>query len=222
MKFVRHTFLITGVSPLLMSNPEFTLPANDADSDLPDTRKLGKKSKAEQAELLAYRLPNRQLYGPSAGFRNGMLLACTGFKIGKKTTANKVISASVFNVEDKCALFNPETGKPIAEYVIDTRRVVNHNTKPPSAFMAHRPCVQLPWATELTLEIDLEWYDDGKGHYDLGIPLKFLQRAGSIAGWCAFRPEKRGWFGRYLAVLKQVKEDKKEGKRTNNRVLDHA
>lgn len=200
MKLVRQTFVITGVSQLLMANPEFTLPANDGDSDMPNKSKLGSKTKQEQADLLVYRLPSGQLYGPAAGFRNGILLACVGRKINKMT-ANKVIAASVFNVEDKCPLFNPETGEPITTYTIDTRRVVNHNTNPPSAFMAHRPCVPLPWATEVVFEIDMDWYTD-KGKVDLGVVVKLFETAGCMAGWMAFRPEKKGWFGRYMPRLK--------------------
>lgn len=142
----------------------------------------------EEAKAGLYQLNDGRFYLPSIQFRMGLLYAVSGKKVGKRS-ARQIIAASVFNSTDKSILVNPETGKPLREYTIDTRRAVVQR----QGIMRSRPCFE-KWATEVEFEIDT----------DLLAPKvveENLAEAGILSGCGDYRPSRQGPFGRYKASM---------------------
>lgn len=174
-------FKITGLSPLLQHNPASMLAhksggINVKQIPLPE----------DEAEAATYRLENGDLYLPTYHFRASLLRGCVGRRLGKRG-ASVAVSAGVSVPEEETVLFNSETGKSIRDYQVDCRTVVVQRAR----IVRARPKIW-PWAARLVLELN----DD---FISAGATLELLNIAGMIAGIGDFRPEKRGWFGRYSA-----------------------
>lgn len=183
---------IIGLSPLLMHNPVKmeTGGSGIAGSKIPEA--------AIEAEQNAYRNPDDSLYIPSEGFRSGVInRACTGMKIAKKA-ASGIIRATFFLLHDRCSLICPETGNPITEYEVDSRRAVVLSNRRKAGVVRSRPRIR-KWATEVSYEVDLDWWDDvtvAASHM-----LELQNRAGKLAGVGDYRVECNGPFGRYRAEI---------------------
>lgn len=191
MKLSRFTFEITGVSPLLMHNAASMQPRD------PNALKGAKKDPLDTSlEPSMYIDGNGNLYIPSAAFRNALIAASKGRKIGK-TGAAFVIQGSVFPVDDEIALIDPKTKKPIPKTaaIEDRRSAVNNNCKPPARIIAIRPKV-LNWSCALNLEVD-------ETLVNVAIVEEILGIAGRVIGVGAFRVEKKGTFGRFDAKLRK-------------------
>jgi hypothetical protein len=185
MDFV--TFKITGISPILMSNP-----ANMRRGAGESAIKKRIPSAEEEAESLAYRNAQGQLYVPADWFRTAGLNATRGRRIGK-VAASGPFKAGVFLTEPFCILRNAETDEPITEYELDTRRVVVQR----QGVMRTRPMIQ-NWATYVTFEHDPEVIS-------LKTVEDLLALAGKIIGVGGYRVEKGGPFGRFTVA--QVTEE---------------
>lgn len=175
------TFEITGVSPLLMNNPQSML-----------SRPTGKPSMGvkeipspeKESESKCYRLPSGQLYIPAAAFKGALMGAVSGQKFGKKA-ARPVFAASVFEKGEHCLLYSAN-GEAIKEFEIDVRRAVVQRQGVARA----RAKVQAPWHCEVTFEFVSQIMDAGKIEDGLA-------QAGALVGVLDFRPQKLGPFGRF-------------------------
>jgi hypothetical protein len=180
-------YRITGVSPLLMNNPEAMGQGNEG---------LGTKkipTPEEEAAAKVYRLESGQLYVPAVAFRSSIIGkggGASGRKIGKMT-ANARVAAGVFTVETKCPLIHPKTGKPIKEYQINIMRAVVQN----NGVRRARPEVP-EWACDLALEIDTDFISPE-------LVLELLNISGKVAGVGDYRPQKKGPFGRFKAEIRK-------------------
>ncbi len=182
------TFEFTGTSPLLMANgeaQEFT------DGGVKGPKK--KRSPKEEMEALCYREKDGSLYFLPQAFRESMLKACKGMKVGARGLEG-VLLGCVFATDDRTPVLNPKSGRPIKAYEEFKSRVVNHNTNPPTALIAFRPMVR-EWKCVCTFDIDDEYVED------VGLILTLFDKAGRTVGVGAWRPEKRGRFGRYSVKL---------------------
>lgn len=182
MKLEKFKFQITGISPLLCSNPAKMTGGNPT---------MGRKkipSPEEEAKAGAYILSDGRFYLPSIHFRMGLLYAVSGKKVGKRS-ARQIIAAAVFNSTDKSILLDPETKKPLKEYTIDTRRAVVQK----AGIMRSRPCFE-KWATDVEFDIDTDLLSPK-------VVEENLQEAGILSGCGDYRPQRQGMFGRYQASL---------------------
>lgn len=182
MKIERSKFKITGLSTLLMCNPEHMLTPKSG-------LKTAKKPTAEeQAETSVYRMANKQLYLPTLCFRQSLIYAGGGKKVGKRS-ARSVLAATVFPGTDKTGLIDAK-GRPITDYEMDIRGAVN---KTAGRIVISRACVH-HWNCIAELDIDTDMIEP-KLIADL------LNEAGTISGVGAYRPSCGGWFGRFTAEI---------------------
>lgn len=192
MQLTRFTFDIIGVSPIMFHNAASMQPRD------PNALKGAKKETTEGQSLdpSLYINGDGNLYIPSAAFRNALIAASKGRKIGK-TGAAFVIQGSVFPVDDEIQLLDPKTKKPIPKTaaVEDRRSAVNNNCKPPARIIAIRPKL-LAWACVLVVEVD-------ETLINIDVVAEILNIAGRVIGVGAFRVEKKGTFGRFDAKLRK-------------------
>jgi len=182
MKFQTHKFKITGILPLLTHNPAGMKPATKG----PGLKKI--PSAEDEAKGGLYENDKGQFCVPSVAFRSALLNGLKFKKIGKKS-AISVFQAFVLPVDEFTVLVDPETRKPLKDYVIDTRRAVIQR----SGILRSRPKFPI-WGCDLQLSID----EDGT---EPEMVAENLNIAGSIIGVGDFRVEKKGMFGTFTAEL---------------------
>jgi hypothetical protein len=85
--------------------------------------------------------------------------------------------------------------KPIAatDYVIDTRRAVVQK----QGILRSRAKIVLPWWLEFILDWDEETLPQ---KFPDSLKEDILPSGGRVIGLLDYRPEKRGWFGRFKVV----------------------
>ena len=182
---------ITELSPILMNN---LASMEDGDTDGVKTKKK-KYVDTDEAEKRVYRLDNGQLYIPAVAFRGSVINSGGGAmyrKLGQHSAASR-FSAGVFLLDEKCPLVDAKSGKPIKKYQIDKRAVVIQQGSKKNRVMRCRPLID-NWACVLRLELDEELINAGQA-------IELLELSGKIAGVMDFRPQCKGWFGRYKAKL---------------------
>lgn len=190
MKLVSHRFLITGLSPLLLNNPiGIVLDSNPNPNGEISNQKKDYGTPEEQAKKVEYRDSKGNLYIPSIQFRQSLLYACIGKKVGK-TSAKKIISASVFNSDDKTTLIDPKSKKPITEWTVDVRPAVVNKGR----IARCRPKLE-SWAAIVRYEIDEDLVPSVKAVE------KLQNDAGTLSGVGDYKPANTGPFGRYTCTL---------------------
>lgn len=143
----------------------------------------------EEAEKVAYRYPNGELYHPGAAIARLLREAGANHKIkGSRRSVKFAVPSAVIVLEDTINLVHPDTSEPLNDFEVDSRPVVIPATK--GRVMRHRPRVDR-WAMTFQLEID-----------DDLLPPDFvnqlLTEGGKKLGLGDFRPEKGGPFGRFI------------------------
>lgn len=184
------TFKITGLSALLMHNPASMIRPGDKKGL--STKQI--PSPEKEAELGCYRNGKGQFYLQAIAFRGSIINpggGASGRKIGKSTANSRCAAGISINEKfDKCVLLNPRTGKPIKKYTIDTRRAVIQR----NGIMRSRPRFE-EWGCDLTFDIDTDFVTKEQ-------VVELLNISGRVAGVGDYRPQKKGWFGKYRAELK--------------------
>lgn len=175
-------YKVTGETSLLMDNPSAML------NPLPTGTKAVKTRNPEQdADRAAYKTPDGLFYIPSLGFRSALLSGTKQQRCGK-VSAMGIAMAAVFTAEKQTVIINPETGKALTKYTIDTCRGVNPNTD--QGIVINRPEF-LPWGAIVKFKVDMELLPE------LEILDRWFNRGGCIAGVGAFRIENKGEHGRF-------------------------
>ena len=181
-------YRITGISPQLMNSPASMLTPTPTGA-----RAKTVPSPEREAENGAYRLPDGALYFPTLAFRQALIDAGTGRRIGKRG-ASSVLTGSVFlpdGVGMETPLVDPDTSEPLRDYVVDVQRAVIRTTK--AGVVRARPRLDR-WAADIAFE-----YDDS--FFPGELLTEVFALAGTTIGVGNYRPQKRGIFGRF-----QVKE----------------
>ena len=174
-----YRFRVVGVSPLLMHNP-----ASMANSG--EARRKTIPTPEEEAEAGCYRDSDGMLVFPSVAFRNAVLKAAGGLKIGRKTLRS--ILSHIRMDAEYVRLVDPETGEPLRDYDIDIRRAVVQRQG------VHRARPRLDrWAAELGFVVETEIVPQNIEE----ILAKVLNEAGYTVGVGDYRLEKNGWFGMF-------------------------
>lgn len=180
---------LEGLSPLLMAHPRGMETTEDDEKLESSKTKKDKPSYKEEAAGKVYRDPLNALYVPVLAIGRAMVEAGKQFKdpSNKRATLSRVIAAGVYLPEYEGYTLT-RGGKPITEYKIDVRRVVNKTTK--GAILAARPKVVLPWTIGVECQVDAALLNPR-------MLATVLNTAGRKIGVLAFRPEKLGPFGRF-------------------------
>ena len=175
---------ITGISPLLMNNPESM---GGGPSKGLGTKKI--PTPEEESAAKVYRNGDGQLYFPADGLRNGIIKkACPGRRIGKRY-ASAIVPGALFLTQEKLLLIHPKTHKPITKYEIDIRRCVVQG----QGVRRARPKI-MKWGGIVTYEFDPDFLPG-----DTVVELQSI--AGKLAGLGDYRPQCGGPFGRYTVEL---------------------
>lgn len=164
---------IKGESPLLMHR-----------FPLEDIEALEKKPKEEQAEISAYRDPDKKnLFIPAIALQRA-LIAGAVFSKGKGRASLQKVAAA-------CILIYPERlDLGTDKYDIDSRAVVVPATR--GRIIRHRPRLE-KWQVSFTLEYDDVLLKEKEVR-------KIVDDTGSRVGLLDFRPEKKGPFGRFVVI----------------------
>lgn len=168
---------ITGEAPLLMhSFPVVPITA------------VEKKSVEEQAELSAYRDPDKRLYIPGIAFARALVSGATYSKGKGRGNLSRIVAGSVMVTPERMIL-DPQS------YTIDSRPVVVPATK--GRVMRHRPRFDR-WKVAATIE----WDPNLMTREQLR---KVVDDTGKLVGLLDFRPEKKGPFGRFVVTRWEIK-----------------
>lgn len=179
MNLQTHKFKITGLTPLLQNSSA----AFVAD---PGSIKTNKKPTREEEAALKVWKDEDGFFHPSQAFRSALLLSLGGKKVGKRS-ARSAFMAAVFCTEEKVRLVDPDTGKPLKGYQLDTRMAT---TKMKTAIANTRPRFE-KWGGVLKLEVD------GDMIPDIDLVEQALNDAGLYPGVGSFRVCNGGTFGRF-------------------------
>ena len=145
-----------------------------------------KKPIEEQAELSAYRNGDGELYVPGNAVRAALGCGASYIKKGRGTLS-KFIAAVAFVTPEHLSLGTKE-------YEIDKASAVNPQTK--SRIMVYRPKLK-----EWEISFDLEYDDDFISEEEMR---KAADIAGKMCGLLAYRPAKKGPYGRFIVTSWKV------------------
>jgi hypothetical protein len=179
---------IEGISSLLQHRF-----SEEAEGDVGKaTRKVNvtRGTPREEAERVAYRWPNGEMYHPSQSVFGLICEAGRNHKQkGSRRSLKYVVPATIVMCSDTMKLLNKE-GNPITDFEVDSRPVVIPSTK--GRIMRHRPRLD-EWVAEFDMEIDEDV-----------LPAETIQQllteGGRKIGIGDFRPERFGPFGRFMVV----------------------
>ncbi len=145
----------------------------------------------EDAEKVAYRNDNKELYVPSRCLKACILNAAAWLKVGKKSL--KPIIAGCTRIEPSEIILMNKKGKNLKEYKIDMRPVVIQRAR----IMRARPLIK-----EWQLKFDII-YDDqllGSTPQELESIKNILEDAGKRIGLLDNRPQKYGENGTFQVL----------------------
>jgi hypothetical protein len=176
---------IKGKTPLLMNK--------FVDSALEANKKIDKNAlPRDMAEEIAYRNKDGELIIPGVCVFAAIIDAGRFHKKGKNkvtTIKSSLIPAGISLEEEDCLLGTKK-------FEVDSRSVVIPATG--GRVMKHRPRLD-EWETSFTLDIDKNEFSETEAR-------AFVQDAGSKCGLLEYRPNKKGWFGKFDIVLWKVIE----------------
>jgi hypothetical protein len=180
-------FYVEGVSPLLMNNP---LSMGTTSGSL-KTKTI--PTPEEEAYSKLYRNDDGTLYLPTIAFRSALLSGAKGRRVGKQA-ATTLLTGSVFAADSRTPLVHPDTREPLTDdpenWRINTARVMVQK----NGIMRSRP--ELPeWAAIVSFALDIELVPNPQMIADI------LNMGGRTAGVGDWRPEKKGFNGRFVALL---------------------
>lgn len=181
---------IHGISSLLQH--AFTTEFQNDDATRPQLVTRG--TPREQAEAVAYRDDDRNVYFPGASIARMLREAGTNHKLkGSRRSVKFVVPAAVIVPEDRVHILTKD-GERRDDFEVDSRPVTIPSTK--GRIMRHRPRWD-DWTAAFTLEID-----------DTVLPVELihqlLEEGGRRVGIGDYRPEKGGPFGRFEVIEWQV------------------
>lgn len=174
---------IKGITPLLM--------AAFSEDQLGNRKPNKNMTPEEQAEIYAYRNEKGELIIPSV-----CVFACIidGGKFSKRgkskvtTLKSSLIPAGIAIIEKECPLGT-------SKYEVDKRSAVVPATG--GRIMVYRPMLS-EWETSFTLEVDEKEFSESEVK-------TYVADAGKKCGLLAFRPSRKGWFGKFEISGWQVK-----------------
>jgi hypothetical protein len=142
---------------------------------------------------------------PLMAIRKNLILGSAGYKVPKKREGISsylmhIRPVAVKGVTEEFVPILDGKGKPVKNYVIDTRRAVNRNSKPPAGIIVHRPRLD-------------EWRIVARFFYDpeaipvddpIAVLTQMWSNGGNRVGIGSFRPQCQGYFG--LFDIEQIVE----------------
>jgi hypothetical protein len=177
---------LEGVSELLLANPALSLD-QEAEKRLTGVRKKV-LSREEEAERLEYRLPapDRRLYIPATQPRESWIEGAKRLKEkGRQASMANAVSAAL-GFEEPVFPLRDGNGEFIYDYLIDTRPANVRGAR----ILRSRPMIPLPWILECHFTLDEALLPAEELEH-------IIQLAGKRDGIGDYRPNSKGWFGKY-------------------------
>ena len=145
---------------------------------------IEKKSKEEQAEIAAYRIPKTdELYIPAIALQRALVSGGTFSKGKGRATLQKPVAA--------CVSIEPEyMGLGVKEYEIDSRAVVVPVTK--GRIVRNRPRLDT-WEVSFSLLYESDLITEKQIR-------KIVDDTGVLVGILDFRPERKGMYGKFMVT----------------------
>lgn len=190
--FSKLEITVEGLSPVMMCSWQAMLQPEES----PTTKKK-KITREQEAELKAYRNEAGQLVIPSRSFRSALMYVAASYKVPKSRKTLRGFISHI-RMEQEFIPFLDRKGKPITDYIIDSRRVVNRSTK--GAMISHRPKLN-DWRCKFSVLYipELIPVEDCRDQFE-----KLFNDAGIRAGIGSFRLNCEGDFGAFKVV--EIKE----------------
>jgi len=195
---VKINITISGITPLLMNR--FHEGAEIQVSGGTSVTFSGDKgSPREQATLKRYADTDGNLYIPGPNIFACLIAAGTFHKAGKSkltTLRTSLIPAGIMVDDLACNLIDAD-GKPLTEWEVDSRSIVNPATG--GRRMCYRPRVDV-WNAAFTLDVDSTMFSPA-------LVRAVVDDAGKKIGLGDFRPARKGPFGRFVVSRWDVVKD---------------
>lgn len=182
MKITTKEWKIEGLTPLLMCAP------NNLEVGPKKIKTKVVLPPDQEAASVVYQ-SNGKFYIPMVCFRNALLYAVSGKRVGKRS-AMSIIAAAVFVATDKFLLMDHKTKSYLTKYEVDTQPVVIQKK---DRVMRSRPRFD-DWGGIVKFDIDTDMLA-------VDLVTENLNEAGLISGVGDFRVQKKGPYGRFKAVL---------------------
>lgn len=155
----------------------------------------------DQAELFAYKDDENNLFIPGPAIFSAIVSAGKFHKHGKNkltTFSTSLVPAGLIVTDLAIPLYTRteqgERRQKLKHWEVDSRRIVNPSTR--GAHICHRPRVDSYRAL-----FNMEWDDT---YFPQNLVRMLVDDAGSKIGVLAFRPEKKGPFGRFTVTGWQI------------------
>lgn len=175
---------LNGLSQLLMHNPAGSMKPGGG-------QRLGRKtipSPEAEAEASRYLLPDGHFYVPAIAVRNCLLNGSKGYRIGK-IRAMDLLAGAILMVDEAFPLLRNGEPIPGKDYSIDERRAVVQK----QGIIRARARIELGWQLECA-------FGYNSTLANLEQIKEIAQNAGQVVGLLDYRPEKKGWFGRFEVI----------------------
>jgi hypothetical protein len=175
---VQIRITVVGISALLTHNPESMSAPSGAKkgSRVPDP--------ADEAEAGCYRMEDGSFGIKGVAFRESILEAASSWK-AKRVSMKNILSHMVV-CEELVQLCDPDDCSPLTSYVIDRRRAIVMR----AGIIRARPRFDR-WRATFTVEVDPVLVPE------LALIVDIAADAGNRKGVGDYRPQRKGWFGRF-------------------------
>lgn len=193
-------FTIEGITDLMTHNPISMLladAAGGANGGKPKKADAKKLTREEQADMACYHLPDGAFGVPSLGARDAIIESAKEYKNPKNKRSNFAALLKGMEIAPMEYLTLMRKGKPIKEYVIDTRRAVNKTLK--AGIVVHRPKFVAGWRVSFSLIIDDALFNLSESDLKEFFT-DIINNAGLKFGIGSYRPACKGWFGKFKVV----------------------
>ncbi len=124
----------TGKSSLLMANGM----SQTYDPGGGTTTGKKKRDKNDEMEALCYRDDAGSFQFPAMAFRQALVDACKGRKVGMRGLGG-IVQGAVFTTGDWADLLHPKTKKPLKKFIENMARAVNQNKGTGTGVIVVRP-----------------------------------------------------------------------------------
>jgi hypothetical protein len=169
---------ITGVSPLLMHRFD--------EKNLSSPTKNKNLTPEQIADKFAYKTEEGELYVPMECMYSCLINGGKFSKLGKNkiTTMRSSMVPAGINMVNKICLLGTK------EFSVDSRAAVNPSTG--GRVMVHRPRLE-EWKLSFTLDVDTNLFPESAVR-------TVVDDAGIRIGLLSFRPERKGYFGKFIVT----------------------
>ncbi len=178
----RIEIAVEGMTPLLTHNPIGMTAGNGPAPPSKGKQDFG--TPEEQAAVGVYRSTEGFCCIPALAFRSCLIAAAAVYKVPKQRSSYQSRVTHIMAFPELTPILDAE-GDPYQTFAVDARRVMVQK----NGVIRCRPRFE-PWAAKFVFELD-------EGLADPEAVVTMLADGGNRVGVGDYRPQKKGWFGRF-------------------------